>query len=151
MESFVHSPDANTTLKEFFRILKPGGKLAIFDYTISKDNEFSSNDKKIWDIIVKRTAMGSIKMMRHDSFTNLLKKTGFESVTGENISEKVHSSMKKLNRLAKIPYIFVNFFKLHKHFINVTAAIEVYKIAKKGLFRYNIFTAKKPRSRKSHK
>lgn len=145
IESFVHSPDANSTLKEFLRILKPGGTLAIFDYTISRDEEFSCHEKKKWDLIVERTAMGSIKSMRHGSFATLLKKTGFQSVTQEDISKNMLPSIQKLNRLAKIPYLFVNSLRLHEHFINVTAAIEVYKLAKKGLFRYNIFIAKKPK------
>ncbi|MBI3035120.1 methyltransferase domain-containing protein [Candidatus Woesearchaeota archaeon] len=145
IESFVHSPDANATLGEFLRILKPDGKLAIFDYTISNDNEFTDYEKKIWGVIVERTAMGSIKSMRHGSFPNLLKKAGFESISHEDISENVLPSIQKLNKLAKIPYIFVNFLKLHEHFINVTAAIEVYKLAQKGMFKYNIFTAKKPK------
>ena len=143
IESFVHSPDPSATLKEFFRILKPGGKLVIFDYTISNDNEFTNYEKKMWDIIVERTAMGSIKSMRHGSFANLLKKHRFGHITQKDISKNVLPSIQKLNKLAKIPYAFVNFLKLHKHFINVTAAIEVYKLAKKRLFKYNIFTAQK--------
>lgn len=144
IESFVHSPDADATLKEFFRILKPGGILAIFDYTISHDNGFTAYEKKMFDIIVERTAMGSIKDMRHDSFADLLKKAGFDSISQKDISRNVLPSIKKLNKLAKFPYVFVDLFKLQKHFINVTAAIKVYKLAKKGLFKYNIFTAKKP-------
>ena len=117
----------------------------MFDYTISNDNEFTDYEKRIWDVIVERTAMGSIKDMRHDSFANILKKTGFQSISQEDISENMLPSIQKLNKLAKMPYIFVDSLKLHQHFINVTAAIEVYKLAKKGLFKYNIFTAKKPK------
>lgn len=145
IESFVHSPEATATLREFFRILKPGGKLAIFDYTISADKEFTNYEQKMWNLIVERTAMGSIKNMRHGSFANLLKKQGFECVTQKDVSQNVLPSIRKLNRLAKIPYIFVDSLRLHKHFINVTAAIEVYNLARKGLFKYNIFTAKKPK------
>ena len=125
------------------RILKPEGSLAIFDYTIATDNEFTDYEKKMWDLIVERTAMGSIKDMRHGSFADLLKKAGFESISQKDISRNVLPSIKKLNNLARFPYIFVDLFKLQKHIINVTAAIEVYKLAKKGLFKYNIFTAKK--------
>ena len=150
VESFVHSPDADDTLEEFFRILKPGGKLIIFDYTISNDNEFTDYEKKMFGIIAERTAMGSIKDMRHESFADLLKKAGFESITKKDISKNVLPSIKKLNKLAKFPYVFVNLFKLQKYFINVTAAIEVYKLAKKGLFKYNIITAKKPMKKKKN-
>ena len=143
IESFVHSPAPRDTLKEFFRILKPGGRLVIFDYTMSNDNEFTDYEKKMFDIIVECTAMGSIKIMRHDSFINLFKEQGFKHIIQKDISKNILPSIRKLNKLAKIPYVFVNFLKLHKHFINVTAAIEVYKLAKKGLFKYNIFTAKK--------
>lgn len=143
IESFVHSLDPKATLKEFFRILKPGGRLVIFDYTISNDNEFTDYEKKMWNMIIECTAMGSIKSMRHDSFVNLFKEQGFKHIIQKDISKNILPSIRKLNKLAKIPYVFVNFLGLHKHFINVTFAIEGYKLAKKGLFKYNIFTAQK--------
>ena len=148
MESFVHSPDAKATLKEFFRVLKPGARLVIFDYTISGDDEFSDYERKMFNLIIEGAAMGSINEMRHYSFESLLKKAGFESVNKKDISKNFLPSVEKLNKLAKLPYVFVKFFRLQEHFINVTAAIEVHKLAKKGLFRYNIITAKKPKRAK---
>lgn len=144
MESFVHSPDAYSTLKEFLRVLKPDGKLVMFEYTISDDSEFTGYDRKMADMIISRSAMESLKNMRHDSFAELLKSAGFKSVRHKDISEHMLPSLKKLNRLAKIPYFFVNLLRLNESFINVTAAAEIYKLANRGLFKYKIFTARKP-------
>jgi sterol 24-C-methyltransferase len=34
LETFTHSPDPHATLQEFWRVLKPGGRIVIFDYSI---------------------------------------------------------------------------------------------------------------------
>jgi len=145
MESFVHSPSTKKTLREFFRILKPGGKLVMFEYTMANDRKFAEWEKKMLDIVIEGSTMVSLKNMRHDSFSKTLKEVGFESVKEQDISQNTEPSIKRLHKLAKFPYIFVRLFHLQKYFINVTAAIELYKIAKKDLIRYCIFTARKPR------
>ena len=38
METLCHSTDISKTLEEFYRLLKKGGKIALFEYTIAKDN-----------------------------------------------------------------------------------------------------------------
>lgn len=145
MESFVHSPDAYSTLRELLRILKPGGKLVMFEYTISEDSEFTDYERKMTGIIISRSAMESLKSMKHDSFAKLLKSAGFESVSQQDISKHMLHSLGKLSKLAKVPYFFINLINLNESFINVTAAAEIYKVAQKGLFKYNIFIAKKPK------
>lgn len=64
----------------------------------------------------------------------------------QNISKYAGPSFERLHKLSVMPYFFVKLFGLQKHFINVTTGYEVYKMAKKDLFRYCIFTARKPNS-----
>jgi len=45
--------------------------------------------------------------------------------------------------MARFPYLFVKLTNSQEKFPNATAAVEFYKMAKKDLFRYNIFTAEK--------
>ena len=143
IESFVHSPEAKKTLREFLRILKPGGRLVMFEYTIADDKEFTDWEKKIMDIVIEGSGMASLKNLRYDSFPKTLKEIGFESVEEQNITKYVGPSFERLHKLSIIPYFFVNLFGLQKNFINITAGYELYKIAKRGLIRYCIFTARK--------
>jgi len=145
MESFVHSLEAKKTLHEFLRILKPGGRLAMFEYTIADDKKFTHWEKNIMDIVIEGSGMASLKNLRHDSFPKTLKEVGFVSVEEQNITKHVGPSLERLHKLSIIPYFFVNLFGLHKNFINLTAGYELYKITKKGLIRYCIFAAKKPK------
>ena len=145
MESFVHSPNSKKTLSEFFRVLKPGGRLAMFEYTIAEDGEFSNREKRMLDLVIEKGAMASLRDMRHDSFPTALRKAGFVEVREQNISQNCSPSLERLRRLARLPYVFVKQFNLQKNFVNVTAAIECHKMARKDLVRYCIFTARKPR------
>ena len=144
-ETLSHSPDIKRTLREFFRILKPGGKIALFEYTIAPDEKFNPWEKKMLNLVINGSAMMGLKSFRHDQFTNIIKNTGFENVREQNITENVAPSIRRLNKLAVFPYQIIKLFRLQKHFINTTAGYEFYKMAKNGLFRYCIFTANKPK------
>jgi len=142
-ESLVHSIDVKKTLKEFFRILKPGGKIALFEYTIAPDNEFNQWENKIFNLVIEGSAMTSLKYFRHDHFTELIENAGFKNVKEQNISENWLPSFYRLHRFSIIPYKTIKLFGLQKFFINTTAGFEFYRMAKKGLVRYCIFTANK--------
>lgn len=141
-EALSHSIDIRKTLKEFFRIIKKGGRIAFFEYTIAEDKDFSESEMKILERVAKGSAMDGLKDFRHDKFQNVLSEAGFTNVKVENISENVRPFLARLRKFALIPYyLFVKPFGLQEKFPNVSAAVESYNMAKKDLIRYNIFTA----------
>lgn len=142
-ESLSHSPNVFKTLTEFYRILKPNGKIALFEYTIAPIEQFSPHEKKMLDIVLKGTGMQGLPQIRHDEFPGLIRKVGFQNVTQQNITLHMGPSFLRLHRLSFLPYQLIRLLHLQKYFINTTAAYEYYKMAKKGLFRYCIFTGNK--------
>jgi ubiquinone/menaquinone biosynthesis C-methylase UbiE len=44
METLVHSPAYHEALKEFQRVLKPGGKLVLFEYSLKPANKLSADE-----------------------------------------------------------------------------------------------------------
>jgi ubiquinone/menaquinone biosynthesis C-methylase UbiE len=143
-ETLSHSIDIQKTLKEFFRIIKKGGRVAFFEYTLAEDKDFSKSEMKIMEKVAKGSAMDGLKDFRHDKFQNVLSRAGFTNIQVENITESVEPSLARLRKFAIIPYyLFVKPFGLQEKFPNVSAAVEFYKMVKKGLIRYVIFTAKR--------
>ena len=143
-ETLSHSPDIGKTIIEFFRILKPGGKIALFEYTLAPDKQFTEWEMKMLDIVIEGSAMMGLKDFRHDQFTDVVKKTGFENVKQQNVSNNIRPSFYRLYKLSKLPYKLIKLFRLQKYFINTTAGYEYYKLLDKGLFRYCIFTGNSP-------
>jgi len=142
-ETLSHSPDIRKTLNEFLRILKPGGKFALFEYTIAPDKKFSPWEKKMLDVVIEGSAMMGLKDFRHDQFTEVIKSVGFKNVKERDITENVLPSFYRLHKLSLWAYWFVKLFGLQKFLINTTAGYEYYKMATKGLLRYCIFTGNK--------
>ena len=46
METLVHAPNYKETIKEFHRLLKPGGKLVLFEYSMAPDGEIPAEAKQ---------------------------------------------------------------------------------------------------------
>jgi len=143
LETLVHSPDFKKTLKEFYRILKPKGRLALFEYTISPLKEFSDYERKVFNIMSKGSATMSLDKMLHNTFKEDIKKAGFKIITDINITDFIRPSLERFYKYAKIPYIFIKFFNLQSNFINTTAGVEFYKMALKGFVEYHVFIAEK--------
>ncbi|NQV00666.1 MAG: methyltransferase domain-containing protein [Parcubacteria group bacterium] len=144
-ETLSHSPNILKTLKEFYRVLKPNGKIALFEYTVAPDEKFSEWEKKMLNLVIDGSAMMGLKDFRHDQFTEIVQNAGFENVKEQNITENIRPSFYRLYKLSVLPYKFIKFFGLQRFFINTTAGYEYYKMNEKGLFRYCIFTANKPK------
>lgn len=142
-ESLVHSTNTEKTLKEFYRVLKKGGGIALFEYTMANDDEFSPEELKIMNEMNYASAMYSLFYMRHDKFDKLISRIGFQDVKVENISRKVSPMLRFYQKFAKPIYYLVRAFGLTYKTPNLIAAAQMVKFGEKDLVRYNIFTAHK--------
>jgi len=89
METLVHADPLESALNEFRRILKPGGHLALFEYTVPDRTTLDPLRKCITDIFVQRIAMASVERFTPGAFPGILQKAGFENIQVEDISRNV--------------------------------------------------------------
>jgi sterol 24-C-methyltransferase len=141
LETLVHALEPDKALKEFHRVLKPGGQLVLFEYTVPESKDMDSREEKIFRIIGEGSAMHSFMDYTHGSFENRLIKAGFQKVKVEDITGNMVPTLRRFNQLAFIPYQVVRALGLQKKFVNTTSAVELYRY--RDDFRYNVITAKK--------
>lgn len=144
LETFVHSPDHKRTLKEFYRILKPGGKLILCEYTLKPLEQWKKNERHTMELIIKGSAMHSLPYFIHDSFGEILKNIGFENVEVRNYTQRILPMLKRFKRWASIPYRIIKVLNIEKRFPNTVWGLKHYDFAKQDKWRYVMVVAQKP-------
>lgn len=147
METLVHAVNYKRALKEFYRVLKPKGKLVLFEYSIAQKKDIILEHQKITDMIIWESGMHSLPHFTHGRFPKILKEVGFKSVYVEDISLRIMPMLKRFYQIAYVPYFFIKLLGLQRKFINTTFAVEMYKFILSNkdnyLAKYNIVTATK--------
>ena len=143
IEALSHSQDLYRSVKELCRVLRAGGKMVLFEYKVAAIPSFSNLENKMRLLVKNGAAMHSLEQFRGDNLRNLIAETGLTDITETNISANALPSLHRLYRMLRYPYMLVNKFGRNQHFINTTAAVEYYKMARKGLLEYFVYTAVK--------
>ena len=143
VETLVHAPDYKKALKELRRVLKPGGKLVLDEYSKSPRDELSANQNAVFDELIDLVAMPSFNYFLHDQFPAILLEAGFTNIAVENISGRIVPMTKSLYNLAIIFYPAIKLLHLQKHFVNNLWGVYHYRFNKSGAWRFNIISAKK--------
>lgn len=141
METLVHVPDYKKALKEFYRVLKPNGKLVLFEYSMAPRKEFTSKQLRIADMVNEESGMHSLSHFIHGKFPQILKNAGFKNVIVQDITSHITPMLRTFYLIAYIPYLFIKFLGLQRKFINTTFSVEGYRNSRSDFFRYNIVSA----------
>jgi sterol 24-C-methyltransferase len=142
METLVHAPDYKQALAEFHRILKPGGKLALFEYSLTSDTEVKPEEKVAMDrirYVNDIAAMPAFNEFITGTFAQKLADAGFKDVAEQDITARMWPMLELFYNKARIAYPAIKKLRLQKHFINTMSAIEFYEHP--DLWRYNKVSA----------
>lgn len=133
METFVHADDPVKVLKNFYRILKPGGVLVQHEADYIKDSEL------LQEVLRLSHCQNTLKQ---GALPRTLEEVGFKDVDLEDLSEQVYPFWRFLGWIGYIPYQILRPFNLQNRFINILAAVTVYQHWEEG--RYISVRAVKP-------
>ncbi len=144
-ETLSHASDLDRSLREFHRVLRPGGRLVLCEYSVAEEAAFTPREWDLFNRIAEGSAMVGLRRIRHDLFTGRLAAAGFAQAAEEDITANMLPSLQWLRRLALLPYYLVT-WPLGRQFHNPnrSAAVVYCAMTEKGLIRYNIYTAVKP-------
>ncbi|EFW21049.1 hypothetical protein D8B26_002687 [Coccidioides posadasii str. Silveira] len=142
METFVHATDPAAALAGFFRVLKPGGSIALYEYDHAKSLDAAEEMVKMFDQVNTHAAMPSNALFEQGRLPSLLEDAGFVDVKVADLSENIKPMLRLFFVVAYIPYLIIRLFGLEAYFINAVAAVMGYRYH--YAHRYVAVTAKKP-------
>ncbi|KAI0973102.1 S-adenosyl-L-methionine-dependent methyltransferase [Xylaria arbuscula] len=142
METFVHATDPEAALKGFYRLLRPGGRLALFEYDHTANETSLQEVARTIDKVNEYAAMPTNAISHPGVFKRMLEEAGFEDVIVRDYSPNIVPMTRFFFLLALIPYLFVRLLGLEWWFINTVAGVGSYLGYRH--WRYLAISAQKP-------
>ncbi len=148
METLVHATDPEKVVGEFFRVLRPGGSIALYEYDHPKRDALPKdvpNDLlRSLDQVNRRASMPANESFEYGVLQSMLERRGFQDVVVEDLSENIKPMIMLFYIVAYIPFLVIRLLGLEAWFVNTQAGVQGYQVLKWGLWRYVAVTAKKP-------
>ncbi|KAH8594342.1 S-adenosyl-L-methionine-dependent methyltransferase [Bisporella sp. PMI_857] len=142
LETFVHATDPEAAAAEFFRVLRPGGHLAMYEYDHVDFATSSKEASTSLAAINKHAAMPAYDRFKQGVLEGILEDAGFENVVVKDLSANVIPMLRMFYWLAFIPYFIFTFLGLKHLFVNTVTGYEGYIY--RDAYRYIAVSARKP-------
>lgn len=142
METFVHSADPARVLDGFFRVLRPGGRLVMFEYSRTPEEQLDPEANKAFDLVCELGAMPAWRQLNHGDLELLIGKAGFTVESAFDATEKMLPMLHAFAILGRAPYLAMRKLGRTQKAVNAMSGVETYR--HREAWRYNIITAVKP-------
>jgi len=142
METLVHSDDVDKVLGEFYRVLKPGGKLIMFEYSSTPLAKLSEISKKAFLKVCDIAAMPGWIELEDGILEAKLQHAGFINITSTDITNKMLPMLHWFAILGRFPYFVGRVIRKEQKTVNSMSGVEMYR--HQEAWKYNIYTAQKP-------
>lgn len=142
METFVHATDPEAAMAEFFRVIRPGGSIVMFEYDHNELDKAPKEAQKSMNMINRYAAMPANHRFEKGVLRKIMEEAGFRDVVVKDLSENIRPMTRMFYLLAIIPFFFIELFGLQKWFINTVAGVNSYR--GRDEWRYVAVSARKP-------
>ncbi|KAI1100642.1 S-adenosyl-L-methionine-dependent methyltransferase [Jackrogersella minutella] len=142
METFVHATEPDVVLANFYRILRPGGRLVQFEYDHNMPDSSSQDMADSMAKVNKYSAMPTNAISHPGVFRQMLEDAGFEDIVVRDYSDNIRPMTRVFFLLAIVPYFFIRTLGLERYFINTVAGVGSYR--GRGHWHYVAISATKP-------
>ena len=143
IEALVHAPEPQGALKEFLRVLKPGGKLVLFEYSMPAQQDLNAAEREAFEAINTGSAMYSFPQFENGKFDKILTAAGFEFNSVTDIRYRIAPMLRRMALICWLPYQIAKLISSENRYVNARAAVEYYRL--RELMHYNIVIGFKPK------
>ena len=139
METFVHSANPEAALAEFARVLKPGGKLVMFEYSRTPDKQVSAEANAAVHRVCDEAAMPAWLKLYHGVLDEMIADVGFAVESSADITANMMPMASAFYLIGKFPFWVGRVTRLEYKVVNAMSARMMFRY--KEAWRYGIHTA----------
>ena len=145
-ESVCHAEHKERFITEAFRLLRPGGRLAVLDAFLPTD-DLSSQDKALLADWYRGWAVPNLATI--DGFRTTIAEAGFESVAFRDLTDLILPSVRRLYAWGLVGAPAVRLLRAFglsspSHLGHAIACRRVHPLVSRGVCRFGAFSAKRP-------